>query len=134
MKRRGIAFLLTALMVLSLTGCGEKDKNNGQTHRPADDHVATGTDKPVKPGSDTDAKPGSATDAKPDRDGDAERGKTSEKTKIDNTVSGTQTPVMTAKGYAAGRSSTLTGRQMLENGMVHDRDGYLLDGENSSWS
>lgn len=126
MKRRGIAFFLTALMVLSLTGCGQKDKNNGHTDKPTDDHVATGTNKPDKPGS--------ATDSTPDKDGDAERGKTSEKTKIDNTASGTQTPVMTARGYAAGHGGTLTGRQMLENGMVHDRDGYLLDGENSSWS
>lgn len=28
---------------------------------------------------------------------------------------------------------TATWRQMVQNGCVHDRDGFLLDGENSSW-
>ena len=33
---------------------------------------------------------------------------------------------------AAGRVATW--EQMLDNARVHDTDGYLLDGENSSWS
>ena len=33
-----------------------------------------------------------------------------------------------------GASGTATWRQMLENGFVHDTDGFLLDGENSCWS
>lgn len=32
-----------------------------------------------------------------------------------------------------GAESTATFRQMLENGYVHDRDGFLNDGENTSW-
>ena len=31
-------------------------------------------------------------------------------------------------------SGTATWRQMLENGFVHDSDGFLLDGENACWS
>lgn len=40
---------------------------------------------------------------------------------------GTNNP---ANGMA---THTATWQQMLENGRVHDRDGYLLDGENSCW-
>ena len=29
---------------------------------------------------------------------------------------------------------TATWEQMLENGRVHDRDGFLFDGENSHWA
>ena len=32
-----------------------------------------------------------------------------------------------------GAESTATFRQMLENGYVHDSDGFLNDGENTSW-
>ena len=34
-------------------------------------------------------------------------------------------------GYRTDRTATWA--QMLENGRVHDRDGFLLDGENSTW-
>lgn len=30
-------------------------------------------------------------------------------------------------------SGTATWQQMLQNGRVHDTDGYLLDGENTTW-
>ena len=33
-----------------------------------------------------------------------------------------------------GASGTATWRQMLDNGFVHDTDGFLLDGENACWS
>ena len=32
-----------------------------------------------------------------------------------------------------GAERTATFRQMLENGYVHDSDGFLNDGENTSW-
>ena len=33
-----------------------------------------------------------------------------------------------------GADRTATWEQMLQNGRVHDRDGFLLDGENSHWA
>lgn len=33
-----------------------------------------------------------------------------------------------------GARGTATWRQMLDNGFVHDTDGFLLDGENACWS
>ena len=35
---------------------------------------------------------------------------------------------------ALGTMPTATWRHMLENGRVHDRDGFLLDGENAHWA
>ena len=44
---------------------------------------------------------------------------------------GTGYDTMTGRQSASG---TATWRQMLENGFVHDSDGFLLDGENACWS
>ena len=44
---------------------------------------------------------------------------------------GTVYDTMTGRQSASG---TATWRQMLENGFVHDSDGFLLDGENACWS
>ena len=44
---------------------------------------------------------------------------------------GTVYDTMTGRQSASG---TATWRQMLENGSVHDSDGFLLDGENACWS
>lgn len=44
---------------------------------------------------------------------------------------GTVYDSMTGSQAARG---TATWRQMLDNGFVHDTDGFLLDGENACWS
>ena len=44
---------------------------------------------------------------------------------------GTVYDTMSGRQSASG---TATWRQMLENGFVHDSDGFLLDGENACWS
>ena len=44
---------------------------------------------------------------------------------------GTVYDTMTGRQSASG---TATWRQMLENGFVHDSDGFLLDGDNACWS
>ena len=47
----------------------------------------------------------------------------------EDTLPGTQ-----AEGrMRRGAERTATFRQMLENGYVHDSDGFLNDGENTSW-
>lgn len=47
----------------------------------------------------------------------------------EDTLPGTQ-----AEGrMGRGAERTATFRQMLENGYVHDSDGFLDDGENTSW-
>ena len=43
---------------------------------------------------------------------------------------GTVYDTMSGRQSASG---TATWRQMLENGFVHDSDGFLLDGENACW-
>lgn len=134
MKEKCIAFVLTAVIALTLAGCGEKDRphQNGQSSVGSD--ITTPTDaENNKPDTQTD-KPGTQTDTPNERfDSTQDMGKTSEKTKIDNTISGTQAPAMTARGYVKDASHERTWSQMVDNGRVHDRDGDLLDGENSHW-
>ena len=47
---------------------------------------------------------------------------------------GVQDDARTGRGVLRrGAERTATFRQMLENGYVHDSDGFLNDGENTSW-
>ena len=52
----------------------------------------------------------------------------------EDTLPGTQAEGrMGRRTLRRGADSTATFRQMLENGYVHDSDGFLNDGENTSW-
>lgn len=52
----------------------------------------------------------------------------------DGTLGGTAgTSIYGARRGANWRYRPTSWDQMVENGMVHDRDGFLLDGENTTW-
>ena len=133
MKTKLIAFALAGMMVLSLVGCGQqKDptgdtnaNNGGVSDNNADTDVAPKIRSAV-PGNqkgrtwDTDVRSGNR-----DYDFDNNYGSTFGGIDQDNTVYDGM------GGYRADR--TATWQQMLENGRVHDRDGFLLDGENTTW-
>ena len=52
----------------------------------------------------------------------------------EDTLPGTQAEGRMDRGVLRrGAERTATFRQMLENGYVHDSDGFLNDGENTSW-
>ena len=139
MKEKLIAFVLAGMMVLSLVGCGaQKDKddnvnagngdvseNNGGTTNNGsadngDDSVAGNAKGRTW---DTDVRSGNREVY--DYDFDNNHGSTFGGIDQDNTVYDGM------GGYRTDRTATWA--QMLENGRVHDRDGFLLDGENSTW-
>lgn len=140
MKEKLIAFVLAGMMVLSLVGCGaQKDKddnvnagngdvsennggttNNGNTDNGGNDSVAGNAKGRTW---DTDVRSGNREVY--DYDFDNNHGSTFGGIDQDNTVYDGM------GGYRTDRTATWA--QMLENGRVHDRDGFLLDGENSTW-
>lgn len=145
MKKKLIAFVLAGMMMLSLVGCGgQKDKddnvnagngdvsennggtanngstNNGNAGNSGDDSVAGNAKGRTW---DTDVRSGNREVY--DYDFDNNHGSTFGGIDQDNTV---------YDGMGSHRTDrTATWAQMLENGRVHDRDGFLLDGENSTW-
>ena len=150
MKEKLIAFILAGVMVLSLVGCGaQKDEdstvnggngdvtennggstnsgtanngtaNNGSTDNSGDDTVAGNAKGRTW---DTDVRSGNREVY--DYDFDNNHGSTFGGIDQDNTIYDGM------GGYRTDRTATWA--QMLENGRVHDSDGFLLDGENSTW-
>ena len=133
MKTKLIAFALAGLMVLSLVGCGQQKDPTGDTNANnggvSDNNADTDAAPKIRsavPGNqkgrtwDTDVRSGNR-----DYDFDNNYGSTFGGIDQDNTVYDGM------GGYRADR--TATWQQMLENGRVHDRDGFLLDGENTTW-
>lgn len=132
MKRKIGIFLLSALLVLSLSACGTVGDNDitGDNHTAADN------------GYHNDANGGSSTE-RSNRSTDTRRGVL----EPDSGTNGTGANLSPAPGNNPGAGEGLTGRnnteeglfgtngtsyeQMLRNGMVNDTDGDLTDGENS---
>ena len=160
MKEKVIALAMAALLALALTGCGE-DKNNtnrpnngndttnngtanngttnnGTTNNGTADNGTVNNDDVV--GGDDTARSRSGYGGYYDNGNDQaftnNRGSTFGRTgqEIQNDATqwpGTVYDTMSGRQSASG---TATWRQMLENGFVHDSDGFLLDGENACWS
>ena len=136
MMKKVMALLMAALLMLALAGCGE-DKSN--TNRPGSDSNST-----------TNSGSGAVDDGVTDSNGTARnsRGRSDDNAFNNNhgsTFGGVgeelkedarQFPptVWDSMTEDPGASGTATWRQMLENGFVHDTDGFLLDGENACWS
>ena len=147
MKKKMMALVMAVLLVLALTGCGE-DKNNTT-------NGGSGSSGTVQNGGNTggtDQGNGAANDGAHDTapgvddgltGGDTENGAARSRRgstfgrageqmqEYDAQWPGTVYDSMTGSQAARG---TATWRQMLDNGFVHDTDGFLLDGENACWS
>ena len=121
--RRFSAILAVLVLALVLTACGkDDDRNNGgnpsrpdtnQSQNAPQDNGSggswqNGTDTPAQPGASVGGAAGSQENTR------------------DNARMG-------RSALRRGAESTATFRQMLENGYVHDSDGFLNDGENTSW-
>ena len=137
-------FMILAVLALAvmLTACGDKNRNDaggtaGQT-RPDTNQSQNaqqdngtggswqnGTDTPTQPGAGVGGAAGSQENTQ-GTGSDALPGDTAPGDTQDNARMGRST-------LRRGAESTATFRQMLENGYVHDSDGFLNDGENTSW-
>ena len=128
MKNTILALTLCAVMLAALAGCGERkerfpdgstdtmDDNYRQSQSVSDDRN-TNADNGAYNGSFGHA--GSATDPSLPTG--------------DEATSRTATARAARSGRRYARYSDATWEQMLENGRIHDRDGFLLDGENTTW-
>lgn len=146
MKGKVMALAMAALLALALTGCGE-DRSN--TNRPGSDSNNTTNNGTADNG-------GTVDDGVTDSNGAARNGtgrsgygayrdNGSDKAFNDNhgsTFGGAGEDMQrdaqqfppTVYDSMTGAHGAATWWQMLENGFVHDTDGFLLDGENSCWS
>lgn len=146
------ALLMAAAMVTSLVGCGERagiandsdilgdesgysSQNSGSLFGGSDSMGGGSTNG----GNGMQSGSGSVTGGNNSTTGSGTAGGTSgmnggtngiyNQNRANSGVSNYST-VNPANGMAM---HTATWRQMVQNGCVHDRDGFLLDGENSSW-
>ena len=153
MKKAVMALVLALLLALALSGCGE---DKGSTNRPGSDNNNTtdsgGNNAPDNAG-------GAIDDGVTDSNGAARNGmgrsgygayrdEGGDRAFNDNhgsTFGGAGRELQEDAGQfpptvydtmtgQRGASGTATWRQMLDNGFVHDTDGFLLDGENACWS
>lgn len=123
--RRFSAILAVLALSLLLTACGKDDdrSNGGSPIRP---DTNQSQNAPQDNGSGGSWQNGTDTPTQPGAGENRQNG--------EDTLPGTQTEGrMGRRTLRRGADSTATFRQMLENGYVHDSDGFLNDGENTSW-
>ena len=112
MKSRASLFLTVLLLALSLTACGKEPAKNDRND------AGSGQNSAYAAVSDPNRNNAPNNDAIIGRD--------------DNTVTAPDTnPAPNPANDPAGDLPGASMDRMLRNGRVHDRDGDLLDGENS---
>ena len=123
--RRFSTILTVLVLALVLTACGkDDDRNNGGN--PSRPDTNQSQNAPQDNGSGGSWQNGTDTPAQPGAGENRQNG--------EGTLPGTQAEGrMGRRALRRGADSTATFRQMLENGYVHDSDGFLNDGENTSW-
>ena len=146
MKKAVMALVLALLLALALSGCGE---DKGSANRPgSDNNNTTGSGGNNAPDDGVTDSNGAARNGMGRSGYGAYRNNGNDSAFNDNhgsTFGGAgedmqrdaqQFPPTVYDSMTGnhGASGTATWRQMLENGFVHDTDGFLLDGENACWS
>ena len=135
MKQKIGVFLLSALLVLSLSACGERGGAVGDNNIPVDDYATTNK------GYNNGTNDNNTTDGS-NRGTDTRRGVL----EPDGGTNGTGANGSPSRGNNPGADNSIVGRnntdeglfntngtsyeQMVRNGMVNDTDGDLTDGEN----
>lgn len=139
MFKRIAAIFAALTLALAVTACGQENRSdnanggsqtrpdtnqsqNGQQNDGTGGSWQNGTDTPTQPG----AGVGGAAGSQENSQSGGSDGLTGDNDAQDDARMGRST-------LRRGAESTATFRQMLENGYVHDSDGFLNDGENTSW-
>lgn len=139
MFKRIAAIFAALTLALAVTACGQENRSdtanggsqtrpdtnqsqNGQQNDGTGGSWQNGTDTPTQPG----AGVGGAAGSQENSQSGGSDGLTGDHDAQDDARMGRST-------LRRGAESTATFRQMLENGYVHDSDGFLNDGENTSW-
>lgn len=134
--KRTFALLLSVMMALAVTACGKDDNaaTSGAGSGSAGSSVNDGAGSSVNGGSGSgvlddgnrvdDGAPGTDAGAADDSMTGLKNGDAGAPDSSNDLTGSTSVPQRgTLEGATYG--------QMLRNGQVHDRDGYLLDGENA---
>lgn len=139
MNRQMVALLMAATMLLALAGCGE-EKGSANRH---DDDPTGSTAEQNDNIDNADNDTGNGTNSRAGQYADDNAGDRAFNNNHGSTFGGAgeaiqddaRTPETAYDSMTRQNANGMaTWRQMLENGFVHDSDGFLLDGENANWS
>lgn len=125
MKKQMMALLMAAAMLLALAGCGEE---KGSANRHEDDPTGSTAGQSDTDGSTNSRTRGSAGDRAFNNNHGSTFGGAGEAIEDEARQGGRYGTI-----HRPDADGTATWHQMLDNGFVHDSDGFLLDGENASW-
>ena len=134
MRDKIIALAMCGLLALTLFACGEKRGTSNDSDISGDEQHQSG--------STTNGGSNSSNNSGSSNNGNSNSKNSTANQHITTGNNAKQSDVM---GDSALRGNTLnpangsadrtaTWEQMLENGRVHDTDGFLFDGENSHWA
>lgn len=154
MRDKIIALAMCALLAVSLFACGEKRGTSNDSDILGDEQQygsgtnsgTNGTNNGGMTGNGTNNGTNSGTNNSTNNGNTgSSNGSISSDTNGNNGTNGNNADQSDVMGDSAQRGSTInpanggadrtaTWEQMLDNGRVHDRDGFLFDGENSHWA
>lgn len=164
MRDKIIALAMCALLAVSLFACGNNQKPGNDSDVLGDEqHQSNGTGNSSTNGTTSGTNNGSTggttngstngttngNNGTGGTNGSSSNGTGStggtNGSSTDQNITGNNAKQSDVMGNSALRGSTInpangnvdrtaTWEQMLENGRVHDRDGFLFDGENSHWA
>ena len=154
MKDKVLALLMCGVLAMTLFACGEKRGAANDSDTLGDEqHYTSGTNNGSNNGGSgsNGSTNGGTSNGTTNGNTNGSTGNTNSATK--GTMNGTERRITTGNnaensdvmGDSALRGSTInpangtadrtaTWEQMLQNGRVHDQDGFLFDGENSHWA
>ena len=144
MREKFIALAMCGLLAMTLFACGEnRGVGNDSDILGDEQNYTNGTTNGGSNGSSRGSMNGST---KGGMNGNTNGGSTNGRMSGSmNGTNGTNSDQSSAMGDSALRGSTInpanggadrtaTWEQMLQNGRVHDMDGFLMDNENSHWA
>lgn len=155
MKDKVLALLMCGVLAMTLFACGEKRGTANDSDTLGDEqHYTSGTNNGSNNGTNGGTNNGTNNGTTNNNNNNNNNGSTdSTNPATKGTMNGTERRIITGNnaknsdvmGDSAVRGSTInpangtadrtaTWEQMLQNGRVHDKDGFLFDGENSHWA